>query len=358
LNKLRVGFLCILAFLTATYGALAQDSASPAPASASSSNFSPEQLDQLVAPVALYPDPLLADVLTGSTYPLEVVDADHWVADPQNSGLSGDDLTDALSARGWDPSVQSLVPFPQVLQLMDNHLDWMETLGEAFLAQPGDVMDAVQRMRVRAQSAGNLASNGEEMVTDQDGAVAISPPSDLIDIPEYDPWCAFGDWPYPVASPFYFSAWSGNCDPADYSVVFGPGIAWPFPFWGWGYFDWRHHHVLLHPDKYRQFHPNQIPKSGVWTHDPRHRDGALYRNARNIRAFGQPVARGIPLRMGTNLPVRPVRSAPPARNWSPVRTFRLQPRPAMPAGGNNRAGFGQPAPGIGKAHASRTPDHR
>ena len=126
-----------------------------------------------------------------------------------------------------------------MLQLLDGHLEWMEILGEAFLAQQGDVMDAIQRMRARARAAGNLPSNGEETVTDQDGSIAISPPSDMIYVPQYNPWCAFGD--SPLASPFYFGNSTGNCDPADYGVFFGPGIAWPFSFWSWGYFDWHRH---------------------------------------------------------------------------------------------------------------------
>jgi hypothetical protein len=85
--------------------------------------------------------------------------------------------------------------------------------------------------------------------------IAVAPPPDLIYVPENDPWCAFGEWPYPVGSPFYFSDWSGNCDPADYGVAFGPGIAWPFSFWGGGYFDWHHHRVLIRRQEYGQFHP-------------------------------------------------------------------------------------------------------
>jgi hypothetical protein len=349
----HVAVLCFLALLAIPGVGLTQHSESPAPAS--SASFSREQLDQLVAPVALYPDPLLADILTASTYPLEVVDADHWVAAAQNSTLTGDDLTNALGTRGWDPSVQSLVPFPQVLRGMDDHLDWMETLGEVFLAQPGDVMDAIQRMRVRAQSAGNLPSNGEEVVTDLNNVIAVSPPSDLIYVPEYDPWCAFGDWPYPVASPFYFSAWSGNCDPADYGVVFDPGIAWPFTNWGWGFFDWHHHHVLIHIDKYRQFHSNQSLTNGMWTHDPRHRRGVSYRNPRNIRMFGQPGTGRFPVQTVADLPVRNVRSAASVRDWSAGREFRIPARQPIPAGNIFRPNSHRPALNVGRARSSTSP---
>lgn len=349
MNKLQVAALCLSVVLAAPGVAAAQDATSPIPASAS--DFSPEELDEMVAPVALYPDPLLADVLTASTYPLEVVDADRWASDPQNSALSGDDLTNALASRGWDPSVQSLAPFPQVLQLMDSHLDWMEALGEAFLAQPGDVMNAVQRMRARAQSAGNLPSNGEETVSDEDDTVAISPPSDLVYVPEYDPWCAFGDWPYPVDTQSYFGSWSGNCDPADYGVVFGPGIVWPFSYWAWDYFDWRSRRVLIHPDMYRQFHPTRSPKGVVWQHDPQHRDGVFYRNPQNIRSFGQP-ARGPSSQMSTSGLVEPPR---PDQNWRSNPTYRTQPRPTIPSSSFHRPSFGRPAPHIANGHASREP---
>ncbi|HEX4160163.1 MAG TPA: DUF3300 domain-containing protein [Rhizomicrobium sp.] len=354
---LRLSALCLLAVLASSALAGAQDTGSGPQSASGNSNFSSAQLDQLVAPVALYPDPLLADVLTASTYPLEVIDADRWVADSENSGLSGDDLTSTLNDRDWDPSVQSLVPFPQVLQVMDSHLDWTETLGAAFLAQPADVMDAAQRMRARAQRAGNLPSNGEETVADQDGMITVSPPSDLIYVPEYDPWCAFGDWPYPVGSPFYFSNWSGNCDPVDYGVVFGPGVAWPFSFWGWGYFDWHHHRVLIRRLEYSQFHPDRLPKSAQWQHDQRHRDGLLYRNARNVGAFGQSAVRRFPMQVRKNAAVQPVRPPFPGRNWSAGRVLRMPPSQPARAGGELRPGFSRPAFAAGRAHASKAPGH-
>ena len=356
MNGPRFAALCLAAILVGSTAVSAQNASSPAPASASSSSsFSPAQLDELVAPIALYPDPLLADVLTASTYPLEVIDADRWVGDSQNAELTGDDLTAALDGRGWDPSVQSLVPFPQVLQLMDGHLDWMETLGEAFLAQPGDVMDAVQRMRQRAQSAGNLPTDGEETVTDQGNMIAIWPPADLIYVPQYDPWCAFGAWSDPLSPPFYFSSWSGTCEPAEYGIEFGPGIAWPFPFWGWAYFDWHHHRLMTRPDLYRRFHPEHMPKTAMWQHDPQHREGAPYRNPRNAHAFGQLVAQRQPFRASSNAPAPLVRSRPPVRNWNAGRVFQPPPRPAAPGPGGFRPGFARPAHIVGRGGIAEAP---
>ena len=354
MNKLRLVAFFFLGFLVGPGPILAQGISSPASTGPFSPNLSPEQLDELVAPVALYPDPLLADVVTASTYPLEVVDANHWAADPENSGLSGDDLTDALNARGWDASVQSLVPFPQVLELMDGHVDWMEALGEAFLAQPADVMDAVQRMRARAQGAGNLPSNGEETVGDQDNLIAISPPSDLVYVPQYDPWCAFGPWPYPVGPQSYFGAWSGSCDPAEYGVEFSPGIAWPFAYWSWGYFDWRRHQVLVRPDMYRQFHSERSLKGSVWKHDPQHRDGLNYRNPKNIRTYGQPARSGVP-QVRSEAPLGPYR--PFFRGWNSTQIVRIPPRQSAPSRALRGPIAGRASPRVGTGYASRPSRH-
>ncbi|MGH6877694.1 MAG: DUF3300 domain-containing protein [Rhizomicrobium sp.] len=312
-----------------------------------------DQLDQLVAPVALYPDPLLADVLTASTYPLEVVEADRWVSDPENAPLAGDAQADALNDLDWDPSVKSLAPFPDVLQSMDTHLDWMEALGRAFLAEPAAIMDAVQRLRARAQSAGNLASNGEETVTGQDGAIAISPPpSDIIDVPEYDPWCAFGDWSMPVSTPYYFSPWEGACDPAEESVEFGPGIAWPFDYWDWGYFDWRHRHLLIRPNDYKHFHRARAPNGNVWRHDPTERGAGLPRavagNTRAVAPFdrGQAFHAFQAARVSAG-PARQARSA--YENFRSGQFVRARPQRGMATRRGFSAGFGR---GVGHATKS------
>ncbi len=186
--------ILIVASAAATTASLAQDAA-PAPMEAAGPSLTQPQLEQLVAPVALYDDPLLADVLTASTYPLEVVEAHRWLADPANAALKGDALASALDDKDWDPSVKALIPFPQVIETMDGHLDWTENLGEAFLSQEDEVMDAVQQLRHRAESAGTLKSSPQQTVADDAGDVTISPPPEAIYVPEYDPWCAYGPWP-------------------------------------------------------------------------------------------------------------------------------------------------------------------
>jgi hypothetical protein len=149
---------CVL--LMAGSAALAQSQAPPpAQAQAQSQTFAPQQLDNLVAPIALYPDPLLGQVLAASTYPVELVEAQQWLA--ANGNLQGQQLTDAARQQTWDASVQALVAMPDVLSMLNKDIHWTTDLGNAFLAQPADVMSAVQRMRARAQSNGKLQSNQE-----------------------------------------------------------------------------------------------------------------------------------------------------------------------------------------------------
>jgi len=245
-----------------------------------------QQLDQLVAPVALYADPLLADILTASTYPLEVVEAQRWTLDPAHAALTGDALAAALAGQPWDPSVKALVPFPEVLRMMDGHLGWTQQLGETFLVQQADIMDAVQRLRHRAETAGQLRSSPQQTVgTDADDVTISPPPSQVIYVPTYDPWCVYGPWAYPVSPPYYYSPWSGACDGAAYAIGFDAGIFLPFGYWEWGSFDWRNRDIRIDRGRYDQFHSGHQPADGVWHHDPSHRAGVPYRDPRNISRF-------------------------------------------------------------------------
>ena len=169
----------------------------------------PAELDALVAPIALYPDPLLANVLMASTYPLEVVRAERWVN--QNKNLKGDALKAAAEKQAWDASVKALVATPSVLQLMSERLDWTQKLGEAFLAQEQDVMDAVQRMRARAYDRKKLVTTKEQVVSvreEQNRQVISIEPAvpDTLYVPYYEPQVVYGDWPYAdyPAYPYYW----------------------------------------------------------------------------------------------------------------------------------------------------------
>ena len=168
--------------------AQAQSEPSPAPAPAEAAqSFNAEQIDALVAPIALYPDPLLTQILMASTFPLQVVAAARWVDEPAHKGLSEDALTKALEPENWDPSVKSLVPFSEVLAKMNANLDWMQQLGYAFAEQQADVLDSVQRLRRQAQSNGSLQSTPQQVVRTEQQEIIIEPAQpNVIYVPSYN----------------------------------------------------------------------------------------------------------------------------------------------------------------------------
>ena len=283
-------FVASVAALVSAYSLTA---AQPAPAPASSP-LTATQLERLVAPIALYPDPLVAQILMAATYPLEIVEADRWLQIPANAILKGDALAEALQQRSWDPSVKSLVSFPKVLQIMDRNLDWTEQLGDAFLAQQAEVMDAIQRLRQRARTAKSLASTPQQTVSTADQEIIIEPVNpEIVYVPAYNPWCVYGAWPYPDYPPFYFEPWAGYCVPADYLIAFGAGF-YPFGFWAWGLFEWRHHIIRIDHDRFQRFHIGHEPPGGIWQHDPAHRHGVPYRDPATAARFLAPAgaARG------------------------------------------------------------------
>ena len=210
----------------------------------------PEQLQQLVAPIALYPDSLVAQILAASTFPEQVVEADRWVQD--HPDLKGDALGQAVDQQPWDPSVKALTAFPTVLGNMDKNLSWTSSLGDAYYNQQQDVMDAVQVMRQRAQAAGNLKTTPQQTVTAQDSTIDIEPANpDVVYVPAYDPWLVYGDpivaWPgwYP-----YPGIWFGG---PYLSFGFGFGIGFFGGFgWGWGHwgFDWHNHYAIYNHNRY------------------------------------------------------------------------------------------------------------
>src|SRR5689334_15894998 len=167
----------------------------------------PEQLQQLVSPIALYPDNLLAQVMMASTYPLEVVEASRWLT--TNKKLKGDQLQKAVEKEKWDDSVKGLIATPQVLDMMSNKLSWTKDLGDAFLAQQADVMDAVQALRARAQSNKKLESTKEQKVTtktenNKQYVVIESAVPNTVYVPYYNPEVVYGAWPYPAYPPYYY----------------------------------------------------------------------------------------------------------------------------------------------------------
>lgn len=254
----------------------------------------PEQLDDLVAPIALYPDPLLGQVLAASTYPLEVVEAQQWLQ--QNGNLRGADLMNAAKQQNWDPSVQALVAFPDVLTMLNRDVRWTTDLGNAFLAQQADVMGAVQRLRVRAQQNGRLSSNSQETVSTQtqngQNAVVIEPANpQVIYVPVYNPEYVWG----PPVWGYYPPLWY---PPVTFGFGFGPGIFLSgfFPGWGFGWGGWGlgwgwgcgwfggglfvntffFNHWGFHG--YYGGHFGGFGGREAWAHDPYHRAGIAYAN--------------------------------------------------------------------------------
>ena len=286
--------------LTVTQIAIAQAQTSAPPASAQSQQLlKAEELDQLVAPIALYPDALLAEVFMASTYPLEVVQADRWATD--NKALKGDQLKAAVDKQGWDDSVKSLVATPSVLTMMSTKLDWTQKLGDAILAQQPDVMDAVQRLRTKAQANNKLTSTKEQKVsvTQQENkqVIVIEPTApDTVYVPYYDPAVVYGGWPYPAYPPYYFPPPVGYVPGAVIAtgIAFGAGYAvgrWASGgnYWGGGV-NWGGNNINVN----RSVNINNVSGNN-WQHNPVHRGGVKYSNTNvqqkfsnnNIRAGSQ-----------------------------------------------------------------------
>jgi hypothetical protein len=252
-------FLLSLTLLFATWPqslSASQDTQAPgqAPAQAAQAppytQQTPEQLQQLVAPIALYPDSLVAQILAASTFPDQVVEADRWVQ--AHADLKGDDLAKAVDQQPWDPSVKALTAFPSVLGNMDKNLSWASSLGDAYYNQQQEVMDAVQVMRQKAEAAGNLKTTPQQTVTTQGSDVVIQPASpDVVYVPAYDPWAVYG---YPIDPwPFWYpypGIWYGG-PYLSFGVGFGIGFFGGFG-WGWGNwgFDWHNHYVLYNHNRY------------------------------------------------------------------------------------------------------------
>ncbi len=315
--------LCLMVVLVLPPPATAQDTPK---------GFKPEELDQLVAPIALHPDALLAQVLMASTYPLEVVQAARFVT--EKATLKGDQLNEALKQQPWDDSVKSLTTFPTVLAMMSEKLDWLQKLGDAFLAQQQDLMAAVQRLRARAQAQGQLKSTPQQNVVVEAAASAGAPPPtvqvqaapttvqvvqapptiikiepanpQVVQVPSYDPTVVYGAWPpaSPPYSPYplgYFAAGA---------LTFGAGIAVGAALWGEA--DWHHGDVNYNVSQVNDY-SNRVNNAdtarnrvehyssgagtgqggrgqgggGSWQHNPEHRKGVQYRDTATQQRFNK-----------------------------------------------------------------------
>jgi len=290
--------------------------------------FSVEQVEQMVAPIALFPDALLAQILMAATYPIEVVQANQWLG--RNSGLDGEALDDAVSAQSWDPSVKTLIFFPSVMERMAQDLTWTQDLGDAFLAQEADVMGAIQRLRRQAQEAGNLASNDQQIVRTQGSTIVVEPADPaVVYVPTYNPTTVYG--PSWVPATTYYPSTYGYASAWPTWVVFGAGVvvgAILTAAIDWADDDYyvvypryrRHHHRHIHHVWYgywdrdwvgprygrpawRSYRPVYLGRGDVyidnsrtinidktyvkreWEHDPVHRRSVSYRDPNVAKRF-------------------------------------------------------------------------
>lgn len=252
--------LACSAFLTAGWPAPLLAQSQSASASTQDQGYTDQQLDALLAPIALYPDQLLTQILMACTYPLQVVEADRWVQDPANKSLTGDALTQALAAQSWDPSVKSLVPFPQILSMMNGQLDWMQQVGYAMSTQQAAVLNSVQRLRAQAQAAGHLQSTAQQTVTTQDQTIVIAPaqPS-VVYVPVYNPTVVYGAWPYPSYPPVYWPPPPGYVAGSALvaGLAFGAGVAISASLWGWARPNWYGGNVNINVNHYNNINVNR-----------------------------------------------------------------------------------------------------
>jgi hypothetical protein len=341
--------LCTLLLLVPGNVMLGQP-APPAPPPGQS--LAPDQLDGLVAPIALYPDPLLSQILVASTYPLELVQAWQWLQ--RSPGLTGPALTQAVQQQNWDPSIQALVVFPDLVKRLNQDITWTTNLGNAFLAQQPDVMDAVQRMRFKAQQAGKLNSTNQQRVTTVNGSggppiIDIEPADpNMMYLPYYNPVSIWGPpLYYPYASwfypPFYGGAYFG----------FGLGINMGFYFgggWGgWGGYGWGpgwgNHSVFvnnsfIHRNNFNAGGSGSLSGRSAWSHNAAHREGVPYSNAAVSNRYGGAVRQNLQSR------------AAAGQAQSRAAAGQAQSRSATSASGAERMGNRQIAPSTSRANGS------
>jgi hypothetical protein len=299
-----VAVLCVLSLLPGDTAAYAQDAQQQAaPADQPPPKIPNDQLDSLVAPIALYPDPLLSQVLVASTYPLEIVQLQQWLE--KHKDLKGDALVAAVEKEDWDPSIQAMAALPEVVKRLADDVKWTTDLGNAFLAQQGDVMDAVQRMRMKAKDAGNLKSTEQQKVetkvVETKTVVIIEQANpQVVYVPSYNPVVVYGPpvYPYPpiyYPPPGYYAAGAV----IGFGVGLAIGAAWGG---GWGYHcGWGSNNININVNNnyinhYNKTNINNVNRNNInnvnrnggnnWQHNPQHRGGAPYSNKATANKYG------------------------------------------------------------------------
>ncbi len=274
----------------------AQQGQAPSKAGQAKGAFTPEQLEQLAAPIALYNDALLTQTMMAATYPLEVVQAARWVQ--KNPKLQGEALEKALKEQTWDPAVKSLCGLPTVLQRMNDNLDWTQDLGDAFLADKAALMDAVQRLRQKAVEAGTLETTKEQKVTEREDKIIVVESADpeIVYVPTYYPSAVYGTWHYPY---WYYPPLYAPPPPAYPAFTFAVGVAWGAAMWGGCSWGWGHSDVDIDIDRTNNFYGrtevdhrrNELQQrdranNGKWQHQAEHRQGVRYRDTATAQKFG------------------------------------------------------------------------
>jgi hypothetical protein len=321
----------IIAMLFIPPGIPAQDFDQPE----QTDRFGKEELDQMLAPIALYPDSLIAQILMASTYPLEVVQAERWMQ--QNKTLTGDALDDALKEKSWDPSIKSLCHFPDVLFAMSDKLDQTSKLGDAFLSQKDEVMATIQELRRKAETQGNLKTTKEQKVIHEEDAIRIEPADQrVVYVPVYDPLYVYGPWWYPAYPPYYWYYPPGVIITGGF-ISFGPRLFIGIDLFAWSWFDWHRHYIYIDVHKARRFHrfPDRhyTKQRFFWRHDPVHRRGVAYRDRRTSERFGTrpyprtspgPEMRGYPVRDRKTRAVEPSRKSIKPRGPADMSRIRTE----------------------------------
>jgi hypothetical protein len=335
----------VIAMLAIPHGIPAQDSGVPE----QTERFKKEELTQMLAPLALYADSLVAQILMASTYPLEVVEAERWLR--QHKELKGEALNNALQQKSWDQSVKSLCLFPDILFAMSENLDQTTKLGDAFLIQEDEVMAVIQELRGKARDEGNLKTTEVQQVIVEKEIVRIDPvDSQEIYVPVYDPLYVYGPWWYPAYPPYYWYYPPGYVFTGGY-ISYGSPIFIGFGFYSWGWFDWPGHHIYVDVHRTNRFHRHHDERDSgrdFWHHDPDHRRGVAYRDRRTSERFGarprpgrispaNPETRGYPsmdYRRGTS---EPSRRSVERREGAAVPRVRTEPS------GDYRRGTSEPS---------------
>jgi len=262
----------------------------------------------MLAPIALYPDVLLSQILMAATYPAEVMEAARWSR--EHPDLKGDAAVNAAGQEDWDPSVISLTAFPQILAEMDARPEWTEQLGDAFLSQQAQVMDTVQTLRQQAQAAGNLQSSEQVRVLQQGQTIVIEQAApEVVYVPYYSPTVVYDPWWWDAYPPIYWDPWPGYYSGFRPGYYWGSGIHVGLGFF-YSSFDWHRHHVNVHRHRHLDRHhhrhasgaKNRPGKSQQWRHDPKHRRNVPY-SAEKPR----PAERRVQLKQGNERPQQALR---------------------------------------------------